>query len=151
MLVLIPLLFAMMGAGCNSDSGTPASAGPIDGTYTHTSEVCSGTPASVGTAHLIISNATGSYVVSLISGCVITMGNTIVYSGTNGIAMTQVTKACSGTCSGSECTADSTVQPSVIGTYSLSGSTLTLTFTNYICSSHMGGGSETDVNTLTKI
>ena len=46
--------------------------------------------------------------------------------------------------------ANDTTMTSTIGTYTLTGSALNLTFTNIDCSDDSGGGTETDVNALTK-
>lgn len=150
--ILLLVLLTCLTACFGSSTPNPVATGPIDGTYIQSAENCAGTPSSGSAgATLVIANLTGTYTLPAKSdGCIVTMANTIAYSGSNGITSTQISKSCTASCSGAECTANTTAQTPVTGTYALSGSTLTLTFTNFICSSGGGGGTQTDINTLTK-
>src|SRR4051794_158272 len=132
-LLCVSLLLAAGFASCNSDPA-PAAAGPVDGTYTLTSETCAGAAhnGAVGST-LTVTNTTATFVATT-GSCTTTYGITLAYSGTNGVVTQQVSKSCSSGCGGS-CMANNTAEPVISGTYSKSGSTLTLDFTNFICAS----------------
>ena len=137
-------------AGCNSD---PAAAvvtpGPIDGYYVNASTLgicCDSAPEGNHLPEtLTLSGATFTLTETKSAGCIKTDTGTVSYSGTDGITITQLNQTCSAACSGgSDCNA-SGAQPADVGTYSLSGTTLTLTITNSPCN-NAGTFTSTEVN-----
>lgn len=155
LMTLSGLLIALCGVGCNDNKDSPVSTnGPIDGTYTITSLKCNGStttflPVGALSQYMIFKNLTGSSVTAFSSGCVATEGQVFTYPSSTTFTMQKVNQVCSGaSCSGSECTANSTQGTALTMTYSVSGSTLTTTRTsdgNDGCSN-----GQTTVYTMTK-
>ena len=140
-------------AGCQGSSDTTAATpGPIDGTYIETStpSTCDSAPETLRQDALTLSGATFTLVETGGGGCNKTNSGGVTYSGTNGITVTQTSQICGSGCSGANCTTGSATQAAQVGTYSLSGNTLTLSFTNSNCSCNGSScpstGSDTEVD-----
>jgi|GEM_PF-4604567 len=137
-LFIVCTVLALFGAGClsSSDGGGGASSGPLDGSFAISALTCNGSstpflPTGAVAEFLVLANATGSFITSFSSGCVATEGNVYTYPSSTSFTMQTVNRVCSGTsCSGSECTANSTAGTAMTMNYSLSGTTLTLTRTS---------------------
>lgn len=136
LVALVPV-FAFSFAGCNSDpTPTAPTAGPIDGYYVdqNTESTCNGTNEGAHEPEtMTLSGATFTHTETKGTNCVKTDTGPVSYSGTNGITITQLTQTCSSGCTGAGDCSPSGAQPANIGTYSLSGTTLTFTFTNSPC------------------
>ena len=147
-------------AGClGSSDSTPTAAGPIDGTYINVSTppTCfinggSTQHADSGSlpATFVAIGGTFSYLSTknAAHSCQATDSGTLTFGASNSFTLTQTNQTCSSGCQPSDnCQANSTAQAANVGTYSLSGSTLTLTFTNSGCSSNSGNtGTDTEIN-----
>ena len=148
-------------AGCNSDSGT--STGPnavgangqiISDTFAPVSGICNGNPQGKGPPTLVINGTSGTFSQAL-SGCTNSGTLTLAYSGSNGLSLTQNIQLCNGSSSvgcgsnadSNSCTPSATPQTPLTGTFTGSGSTLVITFTNSTCGS--SGGTATEVDTWT--
>ncbi len=138
---VLVLITALAASGCfggkddATPSGTSSISGPLDGSYVVTGLTCDGTPTSflpVGASAMYVAfaNLTGSVITVYSSGCVATEGQVFAYPATNQFTMQTVNQVCSGSCSGAECTAHSNVSSALAMSYSVSGSTLTISRTS---------------------
>jgi hypothetical protein len=138
--VISALLIVLCGIGCKDSGGdsapTTSTSGTIDGTYTFSGLTCNGStvtylPVGATSRYIIIKNLTGSNITSFSDGCVSTEGQVFTYPSSTTFTMQKVNQVCSGaSCSGSECTANSTSGSALTMTFSVSGSTLTATRTS---------------------
>ena len=162
--ISLALYSAAVGAGCVPPiSGPPIGAGPIDGNYKVSTHTCNGLPmkmqlpggqsvdpAQVPTLWGINDNA-GSISQLLNDSCVVSDPAVFTYPSANSLTLSVPgPSACGGSCSGSECTAGQTSSGATgpyLATYSVTGSTLTLTFNSTKCNDTQG---DVEVFTLTQ-
>ena len=151
------ILVATALAGCNaSTSSTPPNAvtnGQITSdSYAGGGALCNGGAEGNPAPNLVINGTSGTYSQTQ-SGCTQGGAFTLAYGSGNNFQLTQTSQTCGSGCSttgNNACTPNSTSQTPMIGTFTSSGSTLILTFTNSGCSSTNGHtGTDTEVDTFT--